>query len=110
MISLNCTSSHIKRDRDFPGSSGSASKPAPAKSLYTNGSFGVIHELYVLPEHRSNKVGALLIDAMKAIGEERRWNRIEVGAPSPENWGRTIKFYKEMGFEEIGPRMKLLLG
>ena len=81
-----------------------------SRAVYTNGRFGVIHELYVLPEQRSNKVGAKLIDAMKAIGEKRRWNRIEVGAPNPENWGRTIRFYQEIGFEEIGPRMKLILG
>jgi hypothetical protein len=29
-----------------------------SRAVYTNGKFGVIHELYVLPEHRSNKVGA----------------------------------------------------
>ncbi len=78
-------------------------------SIYAGGCFGVIQELYVLPEYRSMNIGHELIKEVVSFAESRAWRRIEVGAPDRDKWVRTIKFYEKEGFEEIGPRLKLVL-
>lgn len=75
-------------------------------SMYARGLMGVIQELYVLPAVRSDGIGAILIREAKEYGSERGWKLIEVGAPNPEKWGRTVSFYKGKGFEEKGPRLR----
>lgn len=77
----------------------------PCCAIYNGGEFGEICELYVKPEFRSAKVGKMLIDEAVNIAQQNGWGRIEVGAPSYAEWGRTIAFYKGYGFEEIGPRL-----
>ena len=79
-------------------------------AIYSGGHFGEISELYVVPDHRSKSVGALLIEAAISFGRERGWPNIEVGAPSPPAWQRTVDFYLRHGFEEVGPRLDLELG
>ena len=79
----------------------------PCYAIYNGGEFGEICELYVKSEFRSAKVGKLLIDGAVKIAQQKSWGRIEVGAPSYAEWGRTIAFYKNYGFEEIGPRLGL---
>jgi len=78
-------------------------------SIYAGGAFGVITELYVIPEKRSAGVAKLLIDATTALGRERSWSRMEVGAPHQPAWERSLKFYLRNGFVEVGPRLQLLL-
>jgi GNAT superfamily N-acetyltransferase len=78
-------------------------------AIYADGQFGVITELYVVPEHRSGGVAKMLVDAGVALGRERAWRRIEVGAPHQPEWARTLSFYLRAGFIEIGPRLKLFL-
>ncbi len=78
-------------------------------AISSGGRFGEISELYVVPDHRSKGVGALLIDATVGFGRERGWQSIEVGAPSVPAWQRTVDFYLGHGFEEIGPRLDLPL-
>jgi GNAT superfamily N-acetyltransferase len=78
-------------------------------AIYADGKFGVITELYVVPEHRSAGVAKILIDAGAALGREQGWGRIEVGAPHQPEWARTLKFYLDAGFVEVGPRLKLFL-
>lgn len=78
-------------------------------SIYAGGAFGVITELYVIPEKRSSGVAKLLIDATAALGRERSWSRVEVGAPHQPTWERSLKFYLRNGFVEVGPRLQLLL-
>jgi GNAT superfamily N-acetyltransferase len=56
-------------------------------SIYAGGAFGVITELYVIPEKRSAGVAKLLVDATTALGRERSWSRVEVGAPHQPAWG-----------------------
>ncbi|MCQ6557254.1 GNAT family N-acetyltransferase [Paenibacillus mendelii] len=80
-----------------------------SNAVYAGGRFGIIHELYVTPERRSANIGGQLFNVVKALGKEKEWKRIEVGAPNSIKWGRTIDFYRRMGFEEIGPRMKFVL-
>jgi len=78
-------------------------------AIYAGGRFGEISELYVVPDDRSKNVGARLIEAVAAFGRERKWPFIEVGAPNPPTWQRTVDFYLKHGFEEIGPRLQLTL-
>jgi GNAT superfamily N-acetyltransferase len=73
-------------------------------SIYAGGMFGVITELYVVPEQRSAGVATKLVDAAGALGRARSWGRIEVGALE-----RSRKFYLRAGFIELGPRLHLLL-
>jgi GNAT superfamily N-acetyltransferase len=78
-------------------------------SIYAGGMFGVITELYVVPKERSGGLAKKLVDAAAALGRERSWGRIEVGAPHQPAWERSLKFYLSNGFIEIGPRLQLLL-
>jgi hypothetical protein len=37
------------------------------------------------------------------------WGRLEVGAPDVPKWKGTLAFYRRNGFDEVGPRLKILL-
>jgi GNAT superfamily N-acetyltransferase len=78
-------------------------------AIYAGGPFGVITELYVVPEKRSFGVAKQLIGAAAALGRERSWSRVEVGAPHQPTWARSLNFYLRNGFVEVGPRLQLLL-
>jgi GNAT superfamily N-acetyltransferase len=78
-------------------------------AIYAGGIFGVITELYVVPEKRSSGVAKMLVDAAAALGRERSWGRLEVGAPRQPAWERSFKFYHKSGFDEVGPRLRLML-
>ena len=78
-------------------------------SIYAGGRMGIIQELYVLPEYRSNHIGSKLIREVENLARTRGWRRLEVGAPNPAKWERTVSFYKREGFVEIGPRLKKIL-
>lgn len=80
-----------------------------AFALYTNGNYGIINELFVVPEYRSNGVGAALLEAAKEIGRDRSWTRIEVTAPEGEQWARSKCFYEKNGFIFAGPKLKLVI-
>ncbi len=75
-------------------------------SIYSGGFFGEITEFYIKPEHRSKGIGKALINSAKHFAAERGWPVLEVGAPPPETWQRTIDFYLENGFSHIGPRLE----
>ena len=75
-------------------------------SLYGKGLCGLILELYIVPNERSKGIGEKLINTVKKYGFQRGWSRVEVGAPDPEEWSKTVSFYKREGFQEIGPRLK----
>lgn len=78
-------------------------------AIYAGGIFGVITELYVVPDKRSTGVAKMLVDAAAALGRERAWGRLEVGAPRQPAWERSLNFYRRCGFAEIGPRLQLPL-
>jgi GNAT superfamily N-acetyltransferase len=82
---------------------------AQSIAIYSLGKFGIINELYVLPEYRSCGIGKLLLDEVVKLAKSKAWKRIEVGAPNQEKWQRTIDFYIKEGFIEIGPRLKRVL-
>ena len=77
-------------------------------SLSAGGRYGVINELFVVPEYRSEGVGKMLLDFAKEIGEQRGWTRIEVTTPGDE-FDKTLRFYEREGFWKIGPRYKFQL-
>lgn len=76
-------------------------------AIYAGGTYGVIDELYVAPEHRSSGVGARLLEAAAAHGAARGWRRIDVTAPPGTAWKRTVRFYESRGFVFTGPKLRL---
>jgi GNAT superfamily N-acetyltransferase len=78
-------------------------------AIYAGGNYGVIDELYVSPEYRSEGVGEQFIKVVKAFGRERGWMRIEVTAPPEEKWRRTVHFYERQGFVFTGPKLRVKL-
>jgi GNAT superfamily N-acetyltransferase len=82
---------------------------AEVPSLYAGGFIGVINELYVVPNYRSEGVGKILLDAAKTLAEDRNWQRLEVTTPG-EEYEKTLRFYEREGFMPIGPRYKYMTG
>jgi len=80
-----------------------------AAALFASGIYGIITELYVVPECRSSGVAKLLIGAASELGRRHGWKQLEVGAPPQPTWSRSLAFYLNFGFIEIGPRLSLSL-
>lgn len=76
-------------------------------AIYAGGNYGVIDELYVAPAYRAHGVGAQFIEAVKALGREKGWARVDVTAPPEEKWRRTVAFYERQGFVFTGPKLRL---
>lgn len=72
-------------------------------SISAGGKYGVLNELYVVPEYRSEGVGKMLVDEAKDLAEARDWKRLEVTTPGDE-FSKTLHFYAREGFYKIGPR------
>jgi GNAT superfamily N-acetyltransferase len=77
-------------------------------AVYAGGKFGVIHEMFIAPQIRSNGFGNQLIMKVKELAVDLLWKRLEVGAPLYPAWKRTKQFYLREGFVEVGPRLKWL--
>lgn len=75
-------------------------------AIYAGGAFGEISELYVLPQFRNMRVGELLLAAADKFAATKGWPFLEVGTPGLPKWQRTVDFYIENGFSEIGPRLE----
>ena len=73
-------------------------------ALYTEGAYGTIPEFYVRPAHRSNGVGAALLEQARRLGQSRGWRRLEVTTPSLPQFDRTLAFYQREGFSISGGR------
>ena len=78
-------------------------------AIYANGRFGVINEMYVVPEYRDTRIGVSLISAAASHGQQRGWRRIDVTAPEAERWRGVRHFYEQNGFTCAGPKLKRLL-
>jgi GNAT superfamily N-acetyltransferase len=73
-------------------------------ALYAEGIFGIIPELYVRPEFRSDGLGLRLVSQAKAFGLSRGWRRLEVTTPPLPHFDRTLAFYEREGFSIAGGR------
>nr|WP_035727947.1 GNAT family N-acetyltransferase [Bradyrhizobium murdochi] len=80
-------------------------------ALFARGTYGIITELYVVPDQRSSGVAMHLIEAAVGLGTVKGWGQLEVGAPRQPMWSRSPNsaLYLKAGFAEIGPRLKLPL-
>ena len=78
-------------------------------AIYTAGKFGEIMEIYILPELRSEGIGAQLIASAKFFGSEKGWPNLIVGTPAKSKWQQTYDFYIREGFRETGSRLELPL-
>jgi GNAT superfamily N-acetyltransferase len=79
-------------------------------SLYAEGAFGTIPELYVRPQHRQQRIGEMLLRAAKEYAVQRGWKRLEVTTPPLPQFDRTLAFYEREGFGITGGRkLKMLL-
>lgn len=78
-------------------------------AIYALGEFGEITELYVLPDYRSARVGAKLVEAAQSFARTKQWSMLEVGAPDQPKWDKTLNFYLQIGFRVVGPRLYQLL-
>lgn len=78
-------------------------------AIYANGRFGVINEMYVVPEYRDTRIGVSLISAAVSHGQRCGWHRIDVTAPEAERWRGVRHFYEQNGFAYAGPKLKRLL-
>jgi GNAT superfamily N-acetyltransferase len=79
------------------------------QSIYAGGKYGLLDEMYVRPEFRSDNIGTEMVEKMKRIGLQKKWKRIDVTAPTEERWKRTVAFYERSGFLFTGPKLKLKL-
>lgn len=78
-------------------------------AVFAGGNYGIINELYVVPEHRSHGVGQALINHVESIAKQSGWRRIDVTAPLGKKWQRTVDFYLREGFVHTGRKLKKLL-
>jgi GNAT superfamily N-acetyltransferase len=82
------------------------------RALHVPGRYATIQDLWVDGEWRSRGVGAALVDELVALCGKQGVARIEVGLPreSFDAIGATEAFYVGNGFEQLGPRMRRLIG
>ncbi|HXE96066.1 MAG TPA: GNAT family N-acetyltransferase [Dongiaceae bacterium] len=73
-----------------------------SRSLYAEGTFGIIQEFYVMPEYRSHNVGKQLIDKIVSLAMHKGWKRLELCTPPTPEFNRTVSFYQANGFEITG--------
>jgi ribosomal protein S18 acetylase RimI-like enzyme len=78
-------------------------------SIFAHGRYGIINELWVNKEFRSQGVGKTVIQEILKIGFKRSWKRIDVSAPTDEKWDRTFNFYRNNGFTFTGRKLKICL-
>ena len=78
-------------------------------AIYAGGVFAEISELFVNQKYRSSGIGKKMLQIAKKEAQRRGWKRIEVGAPNKEEWSKTLSFYLNNGFKEIGPRLNSIV-
>lgn len=74
------------------------------RALYAEGRFGILAELYVCPDRRSQGVGRTLVAEAKRVAGSKGWARLEVTTPPLPQFDRTLLFYERQGFSMSGGR------
>jgi GNAT superfamily N-acetyltransferase len=82
---------------------------AESFAVFAHGHYGIINELWVRADARSQGVGARMLEHCQAFGRERGWYRIDVSAPSNPAWDRSFDFYVKHGFVHTGRKLRFLL-
>ncbi len=77
---------------------------AECRALYVGGVFGIIPELYVRPDRRSQGVGRELVAEATRVARSKHWARLEVTTPPLPQFDRTLTFYERQGFSVSGGR------
>lgn len=80
-----------------------------SQAIYAGGKYGVLDEMYIVPEQRRQKHGARILEYIGSIAKKNNWSRLDVTAPTEEKWSRTRRFYENNGFVFTGPKYKLKL-
>lgn len=78
-------------------------------AIYAKGNLGVVNELYIVPDFRSQKIGQKLIAFVIAIAKKEGWKRIELDTPRPDVSEKALNFYQNEGFLTSGFRMKKVI-
>ena len=73
-------------------------------ALYVGGALATVQEVYVVPEKRSQRIGAALMASIHEMGVTRQWKAIELCTPPLPEFERSIKFYEGQGFRVVGGR------
>ena len=82
---------------------------AESFAFFAHGSYGILNELWVNPEVRSEGVGEEVIGFCVQFARQRGWERIDVSAPPDAAWDRTFAFYQKRGFTFTGRKLKILI-
>ena len=73
-------------------------------ALYAEGTFGIVQEFYVAPDHRSSGIGRKLVDAAVLHARSKGWKGLELCTPPLPEFQRALEFYEDNGFEVTGGR------
>ena len=76
-------------------------------SFFAHGQYGIINELWVEPEFRSQGVGGKILQLIN-LALKNGWQRIDVSAPIAEEWARSFEFYKKYGFISTGKKLRYI--
>jgi GNAT superfamily N-acetyltransferase len=81
------------------------------RAIHVPGRYVLIQDLWVRPEWRGRGIGAELVEEIAARARAEGVPRLEVGLPREDFAAieATESFYRENGFEHLGPRMRRLL-
>jgi GNAT superfamily N-acetyltransferase len=71
-------------------------------AFYTNGNYGLINEIYVEPEYRSQGIGKMLLEKVKKFGREQGWSRVDFIIPGDDESSKITNFYEREGFKYFG--------
>lgn len=92
--------------RDADGDPVALATLAESFAVFARGYYGVINELWVRKDARSQGVGARMLEHVKGFGRERGWQRIDVSAPLGAEWDKSFEFYRRNGFTPTGRKLK----
>lgn len=73
-------------------------------SIRTLGKYGIIQEMYVVPKFRSANLGAQIIEKARSQAKSAGCPIVELS--TPPDGERAEHFYRSVGFDQVGIRMR----